>query len=141
MDKMERLLKHLPRPVPAADLAVRVRIAIHRRHIRGLWLRRALALSLCLSGLALASPGFSFLSVDLTSSGTPWLMQSLNLFQMESLNSVMSLWNGMFSLQISLGSSLIVSVWIGIGLMALGFFFGFDRRVFQMPMTPLKGAA
>ena len=100
---------------------------------------RAAAFILCLSGLTLALPGFSFLSMDLASSGMPWLMQSLNLFQMESLNSVMSLWNGMFSLQISMHSSLIVSVWIGIGLMTLGLFFGFDRRVFQMPMTPLKG--
>jgi hypothetical protein len=141
MDKLERLLKHLPRPVPAADLSARVRIAVHRRHIREVWLRRAASWIFGLSGLALASPAFSFFSVDLTSSGTPWLMQGLNLFQTESVTSVMSLWNGMFSLQISLGSSLIVSVWLGIGLMALGLFFGFDRRVFQTPMTPLKGDA
>lgn len=139
MDKMERSLKHLPRPVPAADLAARVRIAVHRRHVRGVWLRRVVAWTFGLSGLALASPGFPFFPLDLASSGTPWLMQGLNLFQMESPSSVMSLWNGMFSLQISLHSSLIVSVWIGIGLMTLGLFFGFDRRVFQMPMPPLKG--
>ncbi len=139
MDKMERWLKHLPRPVPAADLAERVRITVHRRHVRRVWLRRFAALTFGLSGLALAFPGFPLFSVDLASSGTPWLMQGLNLFQTESLTSVMSLWNGMFSLQISLGSSLIVSVWLGIGLMALGLFFGFDRRVFQTPMTPLKG--
>ncbi len=139
MDKMERSLKHLPRPVPAADLAARVRIAVHRRHVRGVWVRRLAAWTFGLSGLALASPGVSLFSVDVSSSGMPWLMQSLNLFQMESLNSVVSLWNGMSSLQISLHSSLIVSVWLGIGLMTLGLFFGFDRRVFQMPMTPLKG--
>ena len=137
MDKIERLLKHLPRPVPATDLAMRVRITVHRRHIRRVWFHRAISLTFGLSGLMLALPGFSMFFTVLGAPGIPWLMQSLDFLQMEAPASALRLWNGMFSWQFSLQSSLIVSLWIGIILMMLGLFFGVDRRVFLD--SPLKG--
>jgi hypothetical protein len=85
----------------------------------------------------LALPEFSMLFTDLGAPGIPWLMQSLDFLQMEAPASALSLWNGMFSWRFSLQSSLIASLWIGTILMALGLFFGVDRRVFLD--SPTKG--
>ena len=133
MDKMDRLLKLLPRRVPAADLSTRIRAEVHRRHMRRVLLRHVLALGFGLSGLVLASPIFVFLNSDWFSSDTSWLLGSLNVLNMGSVDAAQNLWNGMTFIQTSIGSSLVISV-LGIVLMAFGMFFELDRRVFQPPL-------
>jgi hypothetical protein len=139
MDKMERLLKHLPRPEPASDLSARIRAAVRRRHLRRLWLQRVFAWAFGFSGLYFAFPGFANFFDQLGMGGLPWLMKSLSLFSTDESTLVMSLWNGMSIWPSSVQSALIVSFWIGIILMMLGSFLGLDRRVFQPPVNFTKG--
>ena len=134
MDKMDRLLKHLPRHAPDAHLAARICSAVRRRHHRRQRARQVLALVFGLSGLWLALPGVAWFSVDLTSTGMPWLMDGMNYLNRASLQAVGYLWNDLLSLQEMLGSSLMVSVWLGILLMGFGLLFTIDQQVFQMPV-------
>ena len=134
MDKMDRLLKHLPRHAPDTQLAARICSSVRRRHRRRQRVRRVFALAFGLSGLWLALPGMAWFSVDITSSGMPWLMDGMNYLNRISLQAVGYLWSDLLSLQDMLGSSLIVSVWLGILLMGFGLLFTIDRQVFQMPV-------
>lgn len=138
MDKMDRLLKHLPRPEPASDLPVRIRATVHRRHLRRLWLQRAAALTLGFSGMYFAFPGFASFFDQFGMGGLPWLLKSLSLFSADESALMMSLWNGIFTWPSSVQSALIVSFWIGIILMTLGLFLGMDRRIFQPPLNFTK---
>jgi hypothetical protein len=135
MDKIDRLLKHLPRPEPASDLSMRIRATVRRRHIRRVFLRQAVATIFGLSGLYFAFPGFAGFLEQLGAGGLPWLMQSLNLFSTDEAPLLLNLWNGMFAWQSSVQSALIVSFWVGIILLTLGLFLGLDRRIFQPPLN------
>jgi hypothetical protein len=135
MDKLERMLKHLPRPAPAADLAVRITLEVHQRHVRRTWLRRGFALAFALSGLALASPAFVPLLGGWSSPGAPWLVQSVDLLGAGSLGGLAHAWEGMLAMQFFLGSSVAISSGIGLALMTVGLFFGVDRRVFHAPLN------
>jgi hypothetical protein len=46
------------------------------------------------------------------------------------------LWNGMFSLQNLLGSTLILSIWIGALLLCPAMFLALDGQAFQGPSQP-----
>ncbi len=86
MDKMDRMLHALPKANPSPDLAVRIRLSIHRRHRRRQLARWTGASLLGLIGLWLVWPGVLWLSSgDLYASGTPWLLGSLNYFDSASL--------------------------------------------------------
>ena len=136
MDKLDRLLKHLPRHAPAADLAGRIRSTVHRRHSRRWITRNLFALAFGSSGLWLASPGMTWLSMDLSSSGISWLVDGYNYLNAEPLPGLGQWWSGMFSIQDVIGASLITSAWLGILLMGFGLLLVIDRSVFQMSMKP-----
>lgn len=138
MDKMDRLLKHLPRPEPASDLPARIRATVRRRHLRRLWLQRAAAWSLSFTGLYFAFPGFARFFVQLSTGGLPWLVGSLSLFNRDESELLLGLWNGMFAWQSSMQSALFASFWVGVILITLGLFLGVDRSIFQQPLNFTK---
>lgn len=138
MDKMDRLLKHLPRPEPASDLSARIRATVRRRHLRRLWLQRVFSWTFGFSGLYFAFPGFEKFFVQLSTGGLPWLMESLSLFSSNESDLLLGLWNGLFAWQSSVQSALFVSFWLGVILITLGLFLGVDRRVFQPPVDFTK---
>ena len=133
MDKMDRMLKLLPRHTPSADLSARIRAVVHRRYVQRMILRHALALSCGIGGLILASPILTRLDSDWSSLSASWLIGGWNMMNMGSLEALQNLWNGMFTVQASISSLLAISV-LGILLMAFGMFFELDRRIFQMPL-------
>ena len=133
MDKLDRLLEHLPRYVPAADLSARICSIVYRRQRQRRITRILFALAFGLSGLWLISPVMAWLLMDLSSSAISWLVDGFNYLNAESSPGLGQLWGGLFSLQDVIGSSLITSVWLGILLMGFGLLFVIDRSVFQMP--------
>jgi hypothetical protein len=135
MDKMDHLLKHLPRPEPAADLAMRVRATVRRRHVRRVWFRHVASVTFGLSGLFLSIPDLTRFMKPMSASGVPWLAQSLGLFQTEASASLTGLWNGFSVWQAALQSALILPLCIGLVLMTLGLFLGLDRSIFQSPLN------
>jgi predicted anti-sigma-YlaC factor YlaD len=135
MDKMDRMLHSLPRHVPAPELAVHIRAVVRRRHRNRRALRWTAAVVLTLSGLWLVSPAALWLSSnEMYASGTPWLASSLEYLNLESVDIFDRLWNGMFSLQNLLGSSLAVSIWVGLLLLCLAMFCAIDGQALQNPM-------
>jgi hypothetical protein len=138
VDKLDQNLKLLPRHTPAADLGSRVCGTVFRRHRIRTTARRMGAAALALTGLALAFPGLAGLSPDLFSSAVPWLSGSLGIFEIESVQAVLTLWSDMFLLQTSIRSALLVSGWLGILLMGAGLLAGMDWRVFQPPLNVNK---
>jgi hypothetical protein len=134
MDKMDRMLHELPVPVAAPDLVGRVRLSIRRRHRRRQTVRGIAASVLTLSGLWLAFPAVPSIPFgDLFAPGAPWLFTSLDTLSLETYKILDQLWNGMFSLQSAMGSSLVVSLWIGILLLCFGMFFAVDMQAIQAP--------
>ena len=135
MDKMDKLLHSLPGYAPAPELAGHVQAAIHRRHHRREAVRWTAAGILTLSGLWLISPAAVWLSSnELYSSGAPWLAGSMDYLNLESVQMLNRLWNGMFSFQNLLDSSLAVSIWIGVLLLCLAMFCAIDRQALQTPL-------
>ena len=134
MDKMDRMLRSLPVHALSPELASNIQASIHHRHLRRRVVRWTAASLLALSGLWLISPAAAWLSsYDLYSSGTPWLIGSADYLSLESVQILDRLWNGMFSLQNMLGSSLAVSIWIGALLLCLAIFCAIDGQAFQTP--------
>jgi hypothetical protein len=139
MDKLDRNLNLLPRPIPAADLSSRISRTLIRRHRVRRAVRRSAAAGMSLAGLLLALPAFAGSSPDFFSSAVPWLSGSLGMFEMESVQVVLVLWNEMVSLQSTIQSTGVVSAWPGILLMGAGLAAGLDRRVFQAPALDERG--
>ncbi len=137
MDKMDKLLHSLPRHLPSPELALHIQASIRRRHHTRRALRWGAACVLGLSGLWLISPAAAWLSSnELFSSGTPWLAGGVDYLNLESVEMLDRLWNGMFSLQNLLGSSLVVSIWIGTILLCAALFCAIDGQVFQNRQQP-----
>jgi hypothetical protein len=137
MDKMDRMLHSLPGHSSPPELAAHIQAAIHHRHRRAQALRWMAAGALTVGGLWLVWPAAMWLSSDeLFSSGAPWLAGSTDYLSLESGQMLDRLWNGMFSIQNLLGSSLVVSVWIGVLLLCLAMFFAIDRQALQNPLQP-----
>ena len=140
MDKMDRLLGMLPVPDPAPELVGHIRATLHRRQRRRQMLHWTAACVLAFSGLWLVSPAPSWWlsSGDLYSPAVPWLAGSLDYVGLESFQLLERLWNGVFSLQNTVVSSLEVSVWLGILLLGLAAFFAVDGWVFETPLEPYQ---
>ena len=139
MDKMDKLLHELPGHEPSMKLASQIRQTVHRRLRRRRIARNIAASVLIISGLWLSLPALSSLSLsDLFDSGTPWLVTGLNTLNLETISMLTQLWNGMFSLQSAIDSSLVVSIWIGILLLCFGIFFAVDMQTFQTPIQSYK---
>ncbi len=137
MDKMDRMLHSLPRHSPPPELAAHIQAAVHRRHRRGQALRWIAAGILTVGGLWLVWPAAAWLSSnELFASGASWLAGSTDYLNLESGQMLDRLWNGMFSIQNLLGSSLVVSVWIGVFLLGLAMFCAIDRQALQSPLQP-----
>jgi hypothetical protein len=127
MDKMVRMLHSLPRHVPSPELAAYIQTSIRRRHRNRQVLRWMSACVLTLSCMSLISPAAAWLSSnELYSAGVTWLIRSVDYLSLESVQMLDHLWNGMFSLQILAGSSLVIFIWIGAFLLSLAMFFAID---------------
>ncbi len=141
MDKLDRMLQSLPKHSPAPGLAAQIQATVRRRHHRRQRARWAAALVLALAGLWLIAPAVAWLSSsELYASGMPWLLSGVEAWNSESLQMADRLWNGMFTLQNTIGSSLVVSIWIGALLLCLAMFVTLDWRALQSPSNPLKAA-
>jgi hypothetical protein len=138
MDKMDRMLHKLPEQEPSLALAARVKAVIHRRHRRRQILRWSVVIPSLVCGLWMVSPSWWLSSSDLNASGVPWLVGSLNYLSLESFQVLERLWYGMFSLQGTLGSSLTISVWLGILLLCTAIFFVMGKGALQSPLEPFK---
>lgn len=137
MDKLDRLLGRLPEEGPAPDLAAAITMTVHRRHRRRQAARGVAASVLGLLGLWLALPGMNWLlSNDLFASGTPWLLGSLNYVNDESLDLVNHLLSTTFSAQTAIGSSIAISIWLGVVLVCCAIFLALDPRSWQFPRPP-----
>jgi hypothetical protein len=135
MDKMDKMLHSLPGHVASPELAGHIQAAIRRRQRGRHVFRWTAAGVLTLSGLWLISPAAVWLSSnELYSSGAPWLAGSMDYLNLESVQMLDRLWNGMLSFQNLLDSSLVVSVWIGVLLLCLAMFCTIDRQTFQNPL-------
>ncbi len=140
MDKMDRMLHSLPKPTASPELAIRIQARIRGRHRRRQALRWTAASVLALTGLWMVSPAVIWLSTAaLYSPSTPWLVTGADYLNLESIEMMGHLWNGMFSLQDTIESSLIVSVWVGALLLCLAMFFVVDWRMLQPPSHIHKG--
>ena len=141
MDKLDRMLQSLPKHSPAPNLAAQIQATIRRRHHRRQRARWAAASVLALAGLWLIAPAATWLTSDeLYASGMPWLFGGVEAWNSELFQVADRLWNGMFALQNTIGSSLAVSIWIGALLLCLAMFVTLDWRVFQSPSDPPKVA-
>jgi predicted anti-sigma-YlaC factor YlaD len=139
MDKLDRMLHSLPGHTPSAGLAAHIQAAIRRRHLRRRVIRWAAAGLLSVGGLwlvLLAVAGFS--SYDLFSSGAPWLIGSADYLNLETLQLADGLWNGLFSLQTILSSTLVASIWLGVLLLCLAIFLAIDGQAFYVPSQPVE---
>ena len=136
MDKMDRMLRSLPKANPAPDLAARIQAAIHRRHRRRQATRWSGALLLGALGIWLMWPAILWMSSgELYASGASWLLGSLDYFNAESLDMVNRFLNGTFSAQTAVGSAFALSTWLGALLLCCAIFLVMDSRTWQ----PISG--
>jgi hypothetical protein len=132
MDKLDRMLQALPNHAPAPELAAQIQATVRRRHQRRQRARWAAASVLGIVGLWLIAPAVAWLSSsNLDASAAPWLLSSWNTINFESIQWMDGLWNGMITLQNSLGSSLAVSMWFGALLLCIAMFLTIDSMGFQ----------
>ncbi len=140
MDKMDRMLHALPQDGPSPDLSVMIRAAVHRRHRRRQLVRWTGASLLAAVGLWLISPGIAWVSSgELLAPGTPWLLGSMGYLNYESIEMINSFWNGTFSLQNVIGSSLAFSIWLGALLLCSAIFLAVDSQAVQPPPSKTTG--
>ncbi len=136
-DKMDGMLRALPKANPSPELAARITLTIHRRHHRRQVTRWSGALLLGALGLWLAWPGILWLSSgELYVSGAPWLVGSLDYFNSESLDMVNRFLNGTFSAQSAVGSAFAFSTWLGALLLCCAIFLVIDPRAWQPTSRP-----
>ncbi len=134
MDDMDRLLRALPAESPSPELASLIRAAVLRRHRRRLAIRRSIASVCGLLGFWLAWPGLIWLSSgQMYVSSASWLIGGLGYV---STASVDSLWNAAFSVQDAMGSSLLLSIWLGALLLCCAIFLALDSAAWQPTWPP-----
>ncbi len=142
MDKLDRMLRDLPREDVPPELAVSIGLAVHRRHRRRQLMRRAGAAVLAVLGVWLLWPGLLWLSSnELYASSAPWLTGGLQYLNEESLAMLSRLWNAMFAVQGTISSSVAVSIVVGALLMCGSIFLAIDIASWQPPFRQSKSAA
>jgi hypothetical protein len=137
MDKMERMLRSLPAEAPSPELSAAIRAAVHRHHRRRQIARLAAAFLMALIGLWLLWPAIELLSSNAPfATGAPWLVGSLTYGSDGSVEMLNGLWDGTFSMQKAIGSTLAFSLWIGALLLCGSIFLALGLSTWQATPKP-----